>query len=551
MEFQKYQHIERLGTVETENIEIGECWLFPKLDGSNGQVWVDENGKICCGSRNRELSLDNDNQGFMAWVLEQDNIREFFSNYQNLRLFGEWLCLSGDTVIRKTSGGRATNGTDMTLREMYKYLNTDIWEKLQYKTKKEGRDCYTKRPSWWKRNGMPSIFSLFLDDDIIKPNKIKNIIFTGNKPVYKITTRKGFSIKATDNHPFFTNCGFKPLKDIYIGECVATTALINLRRKTRTYGVGTNLILREQKAYRKKIGKCEKCGKDQSLEIHHKDGNHYNNSLENYIVLCSVCHRKQHAAEKKFNGFVYNYDFDKVVSIEYVGVEDCYDIQMCGGENEANFVANGFIVHNCPHTLRTYRKDAWNKFYVFDVVDKNGNYLPYEVYKTILDAYEIEYIPPICKIRNPTVERIVSQLEKNVYLIEDGKGAGEGIVIKNYNYRNKYGRQTWAKVVRNEFKAKHSKSQVTEVKEKIGVESAIVDKYVTESLVTKEFAKIENENGGWSSKMIPRLLNTVYYCLVKEESWNFIKENKNPKIDFKRLMTLSFQKTKELKPELF
>ena len=296
MEFNKYQHVERLGTVETENIEIGECWLFPKLDGSNGQVWVNDNGKICCGSRNRELTLENDNQGFMAWVLEQDNIREFFSNYQNLRLFGEWLI---------------------------------------------------------------------------------------------------------------------------------------------------------------------------------------------------------------------------------------------------------------PHTLRTYEQSAWKKFYVFDVMDANGNYLPYEVYKTILDAYDIEYIPPICKIRNPTVERIVNQLEKNVYLIEDGKGAGEGIVIKNYSYRNKYGRQTWAKVVRNEFKAKHSKSQVTEVKEKIGVESAIVDKYVTESLVTKEFAKIENENGGWSSKMIPRLLNTVYYCLVKEESWNFIKENKNPKIDFKRLMTLSFQKTKELKPELF
>ena len=43
------------------------------------------------------------------------------------------------------------------------------------------------------------------------------------------------------------------------------------------------------------------------------------------------------------------------------------------------------------------------------------------------------------------------------------------------------------------------------------------DKYiVTKSLIEKEKAKIENENyGDWSSKFIPRLINTVFYCLVK------------------------------------
>ena len=62
--------------------------------------------------------------------------------------------------------------------------------------------------------------------------------------------------------------------------------------------------------------------------------------------------------------------------------------------------------------------------------------------------------------------------------------------------------------------------------------------------VEKEKAKIENDCG-WASKQIPRLLNTVYYCLISEESWNFVKENKNPIIDFRRLHSLSIQKTKE------
>lgn len=203
-----------------------------------------------------------------------------------------------------------------------------------------------------------------------------------------------------------------------------------------------------------------------------------------------------------------------------------------------------------PHTLKTYQKTAWNNFYVFDVM--NGEeYLPYDEYKPLLDEFEIEYIPPICKVENPTYERLVKQLEKNGYLIEDGKGTGEGIVIKNYNYKNKYGRVTWAKIVRNDFKAKHQKCDVTEIKENKILEQVIANKYVTLSLVEKEYAKIENENGGWSSRDIPRLLNVIYYCLVREESWNFIKEHRNPTIDFKRLMLFTINRIKELMPQLF
>lgn len=42
--------------------------------------------------------------------------------------------------------------------------------------------------------------------------------------------------------------------------------------------------------------KCENCGLTQwlgqpiPLELHHKDGNHNNNTLENYILLCPNCH---------------------------------------------------------------------------------------------------------------------------------------------------------------------------------------------------------------------------------------------------------------------
>jgi len=45
-----------------------------------------------------------------------------------------------------------------------------------------------------------------------------------------------------------------------------------------------------------KNDRCEICGisewngKKLSLELHHIDGNHYNNNLENLLILCPNCH---------------------------------------------------------------------------------------------------------------------------------------------------------------------------------------------------------------------------------------------------------------------
>ena len=65
MKFRKYQHIERFGTTEVSQIEFGECFIFPKIDGTNASVWLDD-GEICAGSRQRQLSIEADNAGFYA-----------------------------------------------------------------------------------------------------------------------------------------------------------------------------------------------------------------------------------------------------------------------------------------------------------------------------------------------------------------------------------------------------------------------------------------------------------------------------------------------------
>lgn len=204
-----------------------------------------------------------------------------------------------------------------------------------------------------------------------------------------------------------------------------------------------------------------------------------------------------------------------------------------------------------PHSLKTYREEAWRRFYVFDVMGPDGTYLSYDAYAPILADTGLDYIPPICTIRNGEYDQFVSQLVSNVFLIQDGKGAGEGIVIKRYSFRNRFGRQAWAKIVTSEFKEKHAKEMGAPAHASRNlVEQEIAENFVTTALVEKEHSKIVAEDG-WSSKMIPRILNVVFYCLVKEESWEFVKAHNFPIIDYKRLKHFVFARVKDIRPELF
>lgn len=215
-----------------------------------------------------------------------------------------------------------------------------------------------------------------------------------------------------------------------------------------------------------------------------------------------------------------------------------------------------------PHTIKQYVDSAWRNFYVFDVTKDTGEkdsygepiekYLPYEDYFWRLEAHNILYLKPLAIIENPTIEELKELMEKNTFLMKEGE-VGEGIVIKNYDFVNKYGRIVWGKMVRAEFIKKNGgKPKAIKDKEGYGeTEISIVNTYITETLIDKEKAKIELEKGGWESKYIGQLLGTVYHCLIEEEMWNIVKKYKNPTINFKQLQVLTTEKIKELKEDLF
>lgn len=205
-----------------------------------------------------------------------------------------------------------------------------------------------------------------------------------------------------------------------------------------------------------------------------------------------------------------------------------------------------------PHTLRTYTDEAWRRFWIFDVYDDDAElFVPWRDYTDTLDKYELDHITPLEIIHRPTLSDLVRACERNTFLMKDGAGAGEGVVVKRYGWSNQWGKTTWAKVVRNEFKEGNKRVFGIPAREgESQVEAEIVEEFVTKTLVEKSRAKVmlaERER----AQLIPLLLQTVYYDLVREELWGALKRHKDPTVDFRRLRRLTTARVKALAADLF
>jgi len=85
----------------------------------------------------------------------------------------------------------------------------------------ETGEIFTIKQLYQDRNLVKKTFS-FNEKHKIFENKILDIINNGVKPVFEVITRNGRKLKATENHPFLTSNGWQILKNIRIGERIAT-----------------------------------------------------------------------------------------------------------------------------------------------------------------------------------------------------------------------------------------------------------------------------------------------------------------------------------------
>lgn len=267
---------------------------------------------------------------------------------------GEEGCLSGDSLIRIS---RHKSTRTYSLSRFYRQF------------------CGNKLNGHSFDRSIPSFIRSFNGEEI-RLNKIKQVLYSGIKAVWLIKLENGLSLKATLDHRFLTKDGWIELENIYKGLEVVCDTLHpekNNRKKIKLYDVqlpvGDNHPFGNGKRHRKEVhiliyearlngldfveyldillndkekSKTLKFVDTSLYEIHHKDGFHYNNSIENLELMKKREHKLEHSDYSNFSQGIPK--LIKVLGVEFVGEEETYDI--CCEDPYHNFVANGIVVHN-------------------------------------------------------------------------------------------------------------------------------------------------------------------------------------------------------------
>lgn len=223
-------------------------------------------------------------------------------------------------------------------------------------------------------------------------------------------------------------------------------------------------------------------------------------------------------------------------------------------DHEGLIVYGEFIGH-VPETMKfvgsikTYLTGGFFVFAVFDV--DRGDYLSYPEYAPLFDGIYDKVLSPIAVLSHPKVEDIQALVDKNHYNLPEHE-YGEGIVIYNYGYKDRFQRPVIAKIVRQEFlQGKGTKSKKNQAIIDGEIEREFVETYVTTADIAKVQAKIvvEQRAEEWDStnkKFVGLLMNGVLVDLIDEELADFLRQKRyKVAINFNIVRNLVNQKVRD------
>ena len=248
-------------------------------------------------------------------------------------------------------------------------------------------------------------------------NQILDVVYTGVKPCFEVITRSGHKLVATEDHRFMVpGKEYKCLSDLREGSPVMVHNNVpyrnpkkRVRKKwSKNYNVAYHPVagihnikggryqyyrLSESRAMveadrsglslEQYLGKLNS-GDTEGLvylkrwqHVHHINGNHQDNRLENMEVKRIWDHNKDHA-EEQHNNLRFIATPEPVVSIRYYGERPTYDLKMAAPYH--NYVAEKMVVHNSGKTLFGIRMCAqFQKMYPGEEVhwaDTEGSHVP-------------------------------------------------------------------------------------------------------------------------------------------------------------------------------
>jgi|GEM_PF-333417 len=233
---------------------------------------------------------------------------------------------------------------------------TEDWKILGFDFKKYRENRGKRRFPINKRLGKMKL-RMANKDGKIEHTNVTDVWYSGFKPVFKVVLDNGFEIRVTDNHPLLSEVGWKELKDLKVGDALAISGQSVEQKKEQNRfkkidGRWVNKFNKEvlPSLSEKQNGKCFSCEqKNLKLEVHHIVPVHIDKSkafdLENVVAVCEECHNNYHREQGWQEGNISMVKYCRIVNIVEDGEDDVYDLSVTAEEH--NFVANGFIVHNC------------------------------------------------------------------------------------------------------------------------------------------------------------------------------------------------------------
>jgi len=275
-------------------------------------------------------------------------------------------CVAGDMRVPV---GTEKNGRTKAIKDIYRDWHEGVPDSL-------GRN--RKLPSC--RN--LATRTLNLDTGLVEAARMVDVYQSGVKPIIELRletdARTVGTLRCTKDHQVWTPDGWVKAGDLQVGDKAGRIGLVAYGEAPKVYSKklreGIGIWTSQQRHMIQDVDTCHRCGgifaKDE-LELDHVVPVCESLKLaldeDNLSPICTPCHDVKSREETSRNyenrrQRASGVRFERIVSIQKVGEEMTYDLEMPGPYH--NFIANGWVVHNSYNEESGRYKQLDPVFYV-------------------------------------------------------------------------------------------------------------------------------------------------------------------------------------------